>query len=350
LIQEPDGNPLTGENGTIALIRLLVMKDISAGRESPLNLDNIELTSAKGMSLPVNRVNGAFNVVGIEPTSIPSPTPASSPTPVPTKTPVPTSQNGGQGEGEVISLQVTPSFIEKGRVGEKYSFQVTLPATAQGWRVKLLWIFGDGTKVLSTEDTSVDHVYSKKGQFVLSVKAFNKANGKMIGMQKVKISIDEPKPPLSDNQTVEIEIIPGIRNQQHELQIFREKYSNGKLKVEYSFYTSPDGSEIRQGMETSWYPSGKKKSQGEYLNGQKEGVWISWYENGSQGQKGSYRQNGKEGIWTKYYQNGKIESQGPYKDNRREGKWTKWYEDGRKFAEFKCQNDQIVSGSYKEYR
>ena len=36
------------------------------------------------------------------------------------------------------------------------------------------------------------------------------------------------------------------------------------------------------GKGTFWYKTGKKKSEGEYLNGRKHGIWLHWNEDGSQ--------------------------------------------------------------------
>ena len=36
----------------------------------------------------------------------------------------------------------------------------------------------------------------------------------------------------------------------------------------------------KEGLETSWFENGQKRSEINYKNGEMEGIWNLWYENG----------------------------------------------------------------------
>ena len=41
-----------------------------------------------------------------------------------------------------------------------------------------------------------------------------------------------------------------------------------------------DNNSLKNGIETCWHPSGKKSSEGLWVDGSKQGKWLEWYENG----------------------------------------------------------------------
>src|ERR1700688_3722104 len=51
-----------------------------------------------------------------------------------------------------------------------------------------------------------------------------------------------------------------------------QRFSNGKPKVEYSFYRGKDGPEVLHGKYITWSESGQKESSCNYLHGEKEGL------------------------------------------------------------------------------
>jgi len=311
---------LIGENGIIAVLKFRVLKASKTVTQSQLILEKLRLFDQKHAQLPGTVMNGMFHLMG-------------SGTPTPTTTPFVIDQ---------ADMTVEPSSLLNGKIGEKYPFKAILENVPLAVKaIKYQWNFGDGSKVAESADGEMTHIYSQSGQFELTVKAFDRGSGKMITMKKMKVGILESPhvSPETDSN--------GNQPQQH---TYREKHLNGKLKIQYTYVVRPDGTQVKNGLETSWYENGKKKSEGEYQNGKKEGIWISWYENGVIGQKGSYQNDQRERIWIKHYRNGNKESEGSYINNRREGQWRKWYENGQLWAEFECRNDQILPGSYKEYR
>jgi len=308
---------LTKESGTIAVVKFQVLKEPKGITQSDLDLEQLQLFDNKERLLQGEVMSGMFNLVGTD-------TVSSSPA------------------IETPALSLEPSALDNGKTEEEYIFKASLgnfPDTVKA--IKYLWNFGDGSKVTDSSEGEMKHIYSKPGKFELTVKVFDISSGEMIAMQKMMVTIKTsimPSPeinPVSSDQAV---------------QTYREKYANGKLKIQYTYIIRLDGTWLKNGIETTWFENGKKKTEGEYQNGKKVGTWISWYENGVIGQKGTYQNDKKEGLWTKYYRNGNKGSEGYYRDNQRDGKWKKWYEDGRLWAEFECQKDQIIPGTYKEYQ
>ncbi|NSW76760.1 MAG: PKD domain-containing protein [Candidatus Atribacteria bacterium] len=226
----------------------------------------------------------------------------------------------------IFTLTLTPQKTEF-ETGKNVRFSVTITPSPVN-PVRYVWNFGDGTPPVTTDDTTTEHIFRKAGNIPITVKAFDSVTKEMLAMERVTLSFKNPGPELSTAE---------------------ERYPSGKVKLRYTYYLGKNGQRIKHGPEVSFYENGKKKVEGQYEHGRKEGTWISYYDNGNIGQKGSYRNNLKEGIWTIYYRNGQKESEGPYHRDKREGKWTKWLPDGKKFAEMEYRSGEIVPGSYREF-
>jgi len=106
------------------------------------------------------------------------------------------------------------------------------------------------------------------------------------------------------------------------------------------------------GLQTVYYESGEKMSEGEMRNSQKIGEWTSWHENGNilsrsyydEGQKdslwfgydesgiltgtGSYADDLENGIWMHYYPDGLVSDSGSYHEGMKEGLWKYYHENG----------------------
>jgi antitoxin component YwqK of YwqJK toxin-antitoxin module len=102
-------------------------------------------------------------------------------------------------------------------------------------------------------------------------------------------------------------------------------YENGQKKSEtYMLFSG-----IKVGHWSTWYENGRKESEGQYQDGEREGLWTVWYENRYQRDtEGEFRNGEKEGRWTNWYDNGKTKSEGQYQNGEREGRWAVWSEDG----------------------
>ena len=52
-----------------------------------------------------------------------------------------------------------------------------------------------------------------------------------------------------------------------------------------------DNNGLKNGVETCWHPSGKKSSEGLWVDGSKEGKWLEWYESGQLKSTESFKNN-----------------------------------------------------------
>lgn len=84
---------------------------------------------------------------------------------------------------------------------------------------------------------------------------------------------------------------------------------------------------------TSYYPNGKKESEGQFKDGMMVGLWTTWYENGQKEREESYVDsllNGKRTVWHK---NGQMKETAWYKDNKLDGKQSLFDENGAILSE-----------------
>ncbi len=92
----------------------------------------------------------------------------------------------------------------------------------------------------------------------------------------------------------------------------------------------------KQGAWKFLYSDGKIRSEGNFVNGRKSGKWTYFYKSGNTEQKGNYKNGKPEGVWIWYYDNGNI---------RRKGKFNKGKEIG-KFFELTEEGDTLSIGNY----
>jgi hypothetical protein len=100
-----------------------------------------------------------------------------------------------------------------------------------------------------------------------------------------------------------------------------------------------DGSRIRHGPYRAWYPDGRLKIEGQFVEGDKSGHWTFWHGNGlwyGRGQKkeeGEFRAGREDGRWIRWYSLGPKRDEGGYRNGVRQGRWTFWHELGQKDRE-----------------
>jgi antitoxin component YwqK of YwqJK toxin-antitoxin module len=87
--------------------------------------------------------------------------------------------------------------------------------------------------------------------------------------------------------------------------------------------TTPDGKHIER------YPNGVIKFEGEYKNGERNGVWKSYYENGTPWSETTYQLGKKNGATKTFYQNGKLRYEGFFTDDKESGTWI-FYDENEK--------------------
>ena len=108
------------------------------------------------------------------------------------------------------------------------------------------------------------------------------------------------------------------------------KSASGKSDDDHNavWCEKPDG--LRHGHYIEFWPGGKKKLEGEYNNGQRQGLWTGWYDTGQKQSICSYQDGKSHGHSVVYYSNGNKQEEGDYREDQQDGPWITWYENGQK--------------------
>ena len=97
----------------------------------------------------------------------------------------------------------------------------------------------------------------------------------------------------------------------------------------------------KDGLHTEYFDDAKKlkRTEGNYKDGEKDGVWTFFKRDGEKYIEGAFwgvDSQGdpiKDGVWTYYPFNGKLHAEHTYKDGEKDGKWTDWHENGQKASD-----------------
>ena len=82
------------------------------------------------------------------------------------------------------------------------------------------------------------------------------------------------------------------------------------------------------GLQTAYYDTGTKMSEGVMQNGQETGEWTSWHENGNIKSTGYYDEGQKDSLWQLYDESGILSASGMYVDGVENGTWMHYYPGG----------------------
>jgi antitoxin component YwqK of YwqJK toxin-antitoxin module len=74
-------------------------------------------------------------------------------------------------------------------------------------------------------------------------------------------------------------------------------------------------------------------TEGQIIDGKKEGYWVTYYANGNKRSEGAYKNGQKEGKWLQYHQNGNKQSESSFQDGKYEGYYVSYHKNGEKFRE-----------------
>lgn len=145
--------------------------------------------------------------------------------------------------------------------------------------------------------------------------------------------------------------------------LWKDYFEDGVLKGEIIY-------KYDEGMYTEYYHSGKilgqgnkqgtrqvghwryfaednyLESEGDYVDGARQGVWIYYYSNGQVAARGNFTQGQAAGEWMYYYENGSLRSSGKFVDGDKNGYWNTLNPDGSKKSEITFQDGR---GEYREY-
>ncbi|MDY0343900.1 MAG: toxin-antitoxin system YwqK family antitoxin [Lentimicrobium sp.] len=135
--------------------------------------------------------------------------------------------------------------------------------------------------------------------------------------------------------------------------------TTGKVKAETRY--SANGNEA---FTTSYYPNGRKMSEGLYLNEKREGEWKFFNQDTILISEEHYENGQGVGVWKNFYQNGALLEEITYKNGVKDGPWKQYYYDGplklsakyingklEELATFYHPNGRVmISGPYKSHR
>ena len=118
-------------------------------------------------------------------------------------------------------------------------------------------------------------------------------------------------------------------------------YSDGK-----PFYNFAIRKNKREGRYVSYDVTNVLKTEGNYINGQAEGVWKGYYENGKPEYVGYYFNDSSDSLWTYYFPDGKISSTAQFFRDKRHGLTKFFSPDGNPAIEKLYDKGDLIS--YRE--
>ncbi len=81
-------------------------------------------------------------------------------------------------------------------------------------------------------------------------------------------------------------------------------------------------------VKKEFYPSGKLKSEQNYINGKLEGIGKGYYESGKLQWEETYKNGKLEGIAKGYFDSGKLQAEANFKNGKKHGILTVYSENG----------------------
>ena len=79
----------------------------------------------------------------------------------------------------------------------------------------------------------------------------------------------------------------------------------------------------------SVHPNGKKKVEGNYKDGEKEGLWVEWYLDGQKKSELNFKDGRYDGLQVMWHKNGQKMHEKSFKNTYVHGPNILWYENGQ---------------------
>lgn len=139
-------------------------------------------------------------------------------------------------------------------------------------------------------------------------------------------------------------------------EVVRERYTNGRIKVERHVAQDAQGNYFNHGLWTQWDERGHVIGTGEYKNGKREGLWARAYlptegtmfksplYQGFQGpfaSEAEFHEGQLHGKWRVYDSRNHKMSEWTFEHGKRTGKSTWWHPNGQKRREVDYRDDEI---------
>jgi len=100
---------------------------------------------------------------------------------------------------------------------------------------------------------------------------------------------------------------------------------------------------VLNGVYSSWWYNGNKKSEIEYKNGKEEGKGTIWYQNGNINMVFNMQNGIMDGQIVVWHSNGTKQAKGLYLNGKKNSIWQSWYANGNKSSLIKFNLDKIES-------
>jgi uncharacterized protein len=119
----------------------------------------------------------------------------------------------------------------------------------------------------------------------------------------------------------------------------REWFPDGQIKMQSRYRNG-----ALQGLLTQWYPDGVKHSEVNYVDGEMQGTQTQWHDTPGTpvvSVLANYDHGRLNGIQATYYKSGKKQLQVTARDGQRQGPWADWYETGQVKSKGAYKDDQL---------
>lgn len=133
----------------------------------------------------------------------------------------------------------------------------------------------------------------------------------------------------------------------------RERYADGRTKAQWSTRIGSNGTLVRHGTETWFYPDGKKKYEVTYEDGWKVGREAFWDQAGRlkwSWQRPSRRRGAsapdaradQRAVWTIYWPNGRKKIESNWISHKADGLTTHWDRQGKMLRQFRYKDGALL--------
>lgn len=113
-----------------------------------------------------------------------------------------------------------------------------------------------------------------------------------------------------------------------DVDVVREHWPNGRLKVEQQVLRRSDGTVVPHGRYTAWYDNGQMEYEATYVEGQIDGIETAWHRNGQKRTEQHYRRGLRHGPRYAWDEHGRLRQEENYADDLPHGTWTIWRDNG----------------------
>jgi len=122
---------------------------------------------------------------------------------------------------------------------------------------------------------------------------------------------------------------------------YTEYYHSGKV-----FAEGPRAGSRNVGHWRYFNENGILQSEGDYVNGKKEGEWKDYYSSGKISASGNYQNDVPVGTWKYFFEDGTVSSSGEYVGGKKNGYWSAYNPAGKLKSEITYNGG---NGEYREY-